>query len=449
MDKVLDTKCAHFMARPRQNKLTIEPVYITDPTGLKTGGVATYRLFGFINGQKIRRRDSDLTLLEKERDALLVEVAQRQSMEQPKEVWTFATEAQVRMLEGFLREFPQLPRPIGEYLRAGVAAIGDGSRVKIADARTTWKNHMESSLVKITGKVSRNNLNLLDDFTAFSKVTFLDEITPEHCRLFLERPIPGKANRKIAKTQTRLSHALRIQSFLNFCIKARLLKKMPLEVDLDQLAKIARQERERARILRPAQIEALLDATIEICPALLPRILLGTFCFIRDAEIGRLTPEDVYLDNKRPMIRLTGQKVGSSAARGVDIPANILPLLRQCIDFGLWEKDKAPASSMSFFRRVREKAGLIKLSQPDGHGFQRVLNEGNHWQGHILRHTGISYHFNMHNDITDTTRQAGNCPETAFNHYISLPHDGEAEAFYKITRVLKKGIAQETAQAVA
>lgn len=437
------------MSRPRKNELTIEPVYAVDAHGQKSGALLTYRMFGYVNGTKIRRRDTDLPTLERERDSLLADLALNAQEQRPRNVLTFATDDQLKMLEGFLREFPRLPRPLGEYLRAGAAALGNGARVKISDAREAWEKKMSSVLVQVSEGTRTNNLQNLDHFVAFSSRAYLDEITAEDCRLFLERKIVGKRGRKQAKTQTRLTHGLRLQAFLNFCVKAGLLPKSPFNVDLEQMVKIARQERERARILTPEQAGALLDATIEICPRMIPHVLLSTWCFIREAEVARLEHADLYLDNKRPVVRLTGEKVGSKSARPVDIPANVLPLLRQCIETGLWPKGEAPFYSLSFFNTIREKAGLIKLGERGAGGYRKVLLTDHNWQAHIMRHTGISYHFNRGGDITDTTRQAGNCPETAFDHYISIPHEGDAERFYAIRRSIKNEIAHSDAHSVA
>lgn len=442
-----DNNSGTFMSRPAKNQLTIEPVFALDSGGKPTNQLLTYRMFGHVFGEKIRRRSLDLVALEKEKQTLLNTVEDKLAMERPREALTFLTADHLREAENLFREFRGLPRPMAEYVRAGVAALGNGARVLVADARTAWEKKMTSVLVQISERTRMANLNNLDHFITHSKCAYLDEITPEKIRLFLERDLKGQ-KRAQAKTQTRLSHALRLQAFINFCLAESLLASSPFKMKMDSMVKLAKQERERPRILKPDQAAALLDATLEICPEMVPFILLGTWCFIRDAEIARLVPADVYLDTKTPHVQLTGEKFGSSM-RDVEIPANVLPLLRQCLKRGLWAKDANPFFSVAYFKQIRERAGLIKLGPRGNGGNQLVLTEGNHWQSHIMRHTGISYHFNRHGNINETTRQAGNSPVTAFAHYLKLPHEGDAEAFYAITRILKNSLAQETAQAVA
>lgn len=432
------------MSKPSKNQLTIVPVYAHN----NPQHIATYRMFGCILGKKIRRQSTELADLVKEKEALTKQAADVQNMEQARPVATFLTVDQVREAETLFRETRACTRPLLDYVRAGVAAIGNGARVLATDARAAWEKKMRSVLVKTTKQTRMTNLNNLDDFLAHGKITHLDEITPEKIRLFLERELVGRTG-GVAKTQTRLSHGLRLQAFINFCLEEGLLLTNPFKVNLEKMVKLAKQERDRPRILKPEQAEALLDATFDVAPAMVPYIILTTWCFIREAEALRLTPADVHLENKNPCVRLTGEKVGSKAARGVDIPANMVQLLRDCIATGLWAEDTVPYFSRKYFVTIRERAGLLKLGPAGNGGFRKVLSEGALWQSHILRHTGISYHFNLHGDITDTTRQAGNCPETAFDHYISLPHEGEAEAFYAITRTLKKDVAHADAHAVA
>jgi hypothetical protein len=76
---------------------------------------------------------------------------------------------------------------------------------------------------------------------------------------------------------------------------------------------------------------------------------------------------------------------------------------------------------------VREAAGLAERGAVKN---KKRAVTSDVWQENILRHTGISYFFQKSGDMRETTRQAGNSSDTAFRHYLNLPVEGAAEAFF-------------------
>ena len=135
---------------------------------------------------------------------------------------------------------------------------------------------------------------------------------------------------------------------------------------------------------------------------MLPYLCLALFCFLRNAEAQRTKPQHIHAD----YIEVFPVKSGTVSYRTVKVPANVAPYLRGAQVY----------FSKLMWKRIRTKAGLMKT-----------------WQEHILRHTGMSYHFAAHGDIHTLTREAGNSSATAFRHYLSLAHKADAEKFYAIS----------------
>ena len=157
-------------------------------------------------------------------------------------------------------------------------------------------------------------------------------------------------------------------------------------------------------------------------------VALACWCFARHAEVLRISADDLKLDGKVPVVEIRPRKRGTVSYRAVTVPACVLELLREAKAEAL-AKGSAPVVTWGRVRwgAVREAAGLAERGEVKN---KKRSVYSSVWQENILRHTGISYLFQQTGDMRDVTRQAGNSSDTAFRHYLNLPVEGAAEAFF-------------------
>lgn len=452
------------MSRIPKNQLTIEP--------LATGG---FRMFGFILGRKIRLTNASLQVLETKRTDLMQEVADAATVNRLLPQMTWLTTDMLRSAEAMFHEFRNFPRPLIEYARAGLGVLGLGKLVPVTDAVELWETDMkvEQKLSEVT---VRRNRQVVKQFIKETKPTYVSDITGAMVEDFssLSR-IKGENAEKGASMYSKITRASCIRAFLNFCVAKKIITKSPFEMDMKKLLGLAKKQKGKTQILSPDQAKKLLDAAIATDPRYVPYVILTTWCFMRSSEVKRITPEDVKLDRAVPFVEPASHKVGTASYRTTNIPENILPLLRECIESGLWAKGTTPFYSVNSFRTLRMNAGLLELGERNARGFRKILKS--EWQENILRHTGISMLYQKFSDMADkgtfreesviaaVTRQAGNSEDVAFEHYINIADAAQAAEFFKITGRLgdvseiltqraltaagKKVVAQDSAQAVA
>ncbi len=419
------------MSRAPKNQLTIEPL---------PGG---FRMFGYVQGQKIRRWNKDLSILEAERDELLAKAADVDRLSRKLPQMTWLTTDQIRDAEAMFHEFRTAPRPLIEYLRAGHASLGSGAPVACELAIEQWKVQMRDE-EKLFPRSVASNVKTAERFTKHAGVKFLHEITNAQIEQFSALAnISSKKKGKGPSMSTKVSRAARVRAFLTFCVRRKWLQRSPFEMEMDKLQAQATKLKARPMILSPEQCEALLNAALRYDPRFVPFVILTTWCFMRRAEACRCIPEDVKFGNKIPIVELFPRKNGTAAYRTVTIPANVLPLLKECVDSGLWVKGTEVFFKEGSWKTLRAEAGIIKLGPRNAKGYRAVIDEGSHWQENIQRHAGISYLFKLTGDMKEVTRQAGNSDDTAFKHYLNIPKEGDAEKFYAITGTLKKEVAQD------
>lgn len=440
------------MSRIAQNQLTLEPH--------KDG----FRLFGNVLGKKIRRFSRDLAFLETLKATLLKSVTISAAMREPVAIKTYLPPdpAVIRSLEALWNEFKDRPRPIIEYARAGLSVLGDGARIECELAMTSWEAEMRTEL-QLREISINSNLATVEGFLKQHRPKYLDNITPAMIENWGSmRMIRARNAARGASPWTKIGRLSMLRTFLNFCVAKRLLAKSPFDIDMKKLRKQAGHHKERALILSAAQCEALLHAAITHNPRYVPYVILATWCFMRSAEAQRCMPEQLQLDRPVPFVEPEPHKVGTAAYRKTNIPANLVPLLRECLDSGLWPAGTPLHYDETSFKTLRAHAGLLVLGPRNEQGYRAVSDSV--WQPNILRHTGISYlyqsladradrgEFNEDSVIAAVTRQAGNSEDVAFRHYINLPSAEEAAKFFAITGTLnapKIELAHDHAQNVA
>lgn len=422
------------MSRPARNILHLDP--------LPGGG---WRLHGYLRGKHIRQRSRDFRALEEKKLAL-----ERQSAaisepddRQPRPRLTWLSYEQLRDAEAATTHAGG--RRLVECVVAAARVLPPISGKSCGEALEDWLAVMAKR--KRSPRTRENTTSRVKSFLAHARAKLLQDILPAMIEDWVYRDEHAD--------YTRITEAQVLRAWLNFCVKRRWLLVSPFELDMKDLKATARTV-EPARILSPEQCHALLRAAAAVSDGrMLPYVILATWCAMSPQEVIRTTRAKMKLSGPTPIIEVDTVKRRTAKYRVVTVPPNVLPLLRATVE--KWPEKKvvkdgktrklveAGDFTVPFCKvtwdRVRAAAGLLKRAAPT-----KRWRRGDHiesvWQHSILRHTGISYlnqslaakaqrgEFNDKSVIAEVCRQAGNTNDMAFRHYLHLPAEGAADAFY-------------------
>lgn len=407
------------MSRPFRNELTIEPM----PT--LAGQPARFRLFGRLNGKEIRKRGTDPLMLAKLKDKLLGEMADAVTASQPFQIHrTRLTELQLLQAEQIFGMIMGRDVDPVELIRAGMGVMGDGKPKDCMESLTDWqadRTRKFKSAVTESG-----NRNRVKQFLALNKaVKFLSDITP--------KMVVDFAYREHLTATSSLSVLRPVKAWLNYCVSRKWLKVSPVQLNNETMHEEANRDRNTEdRILTPDQCEKLLRAAESYHNGeMLPFIALSLWCMMRKADVLNLDPKHITLGDK-PRVSVMARKKGSKF-RVVTIPANMVPVIKDCFARGLLTEGKKIAFTRFGLDAIRLAAGLQTREEVTKGETGRGKIVSSVWTHNVMRHTGESYLYNLTGDIADVTRQAGNSEDIAFRHYLQLPQDGDAARFYGIT----------------
>lgn len=426
------------MARIAKNSLTITP--------LSDG---RFYLSGSCNAKTVRLKFTDLheaeaKKAELENDSVKAEILAKTK---PELRYTWLDDDQIKKAQALFTEFSKLPLALGDYIRAGMATLGDGKLTLIEDAKAAWKIDMETEQKLKAGSVNRN-IQYLTMYIREHKPLYVSDITTKSAGDFSSlAKIEAIDSERGSSIYSRLTRFAVLRAFLSFCVKKEMIVENVLaEVQTKDDVKLAKKRTKEAAVFTAAQCKALLDAAIEHDSRYIPFVLLTTWLFARQEEVWETTPADVRLDVKTPYVQFGSNKLGTPNHRKTLIPDNILPLLKECIETDLWAKGTTPFWSRNSWATLRVKAGL----------------GSSEWEKNALRHTGISMLYKKYSDMAEggifkegasisaaVTRQAGNSKDVMFAHYLKDVPSEEMQAFFKVTGQLKKDVAQREEQAVA
>lgn len=397
----------------------------TDTLTLEPDGQG-YRLFGYINGKQVRRQGSNLAEMETlkrnlELQALQARAAFSASHPLP-ESWI--TIPQLREAESAFQLLNGRTLSLVECVQHGLKTLGDGGPFLVADAQKEYIAHLgERNLsLRHCGNTNRR----LRAFFGFAPAKLVGEIDARDIERFCFRP--GMAG------FTKLSDAIVIQAFLGYCVKRKWLRVSPFGLDMRELKKHAHKGRARPTLLSPDSARKLLEAACELDGGShVPYLVLSLWSGIRRAEVEKITLADIRFGTDKSFVLIHSDVSKTASHRKAYIPENMVPLLKECVERGLLGVAPIGAPNWTIWAKIRAKAGLVSATlQSCGH--TRVKNLA--WQGNILRHTALSYYYQLTGDISETARQAGHSTEMSFRHYINLSHEGDAKRFYSITASL-------------
>ena len=396
------------MARHRENLLRIIPL---------AGG--SWLLDGFHLGKRIRKQGRDVNALRvkmQEMQAVLTQASE--NIMAPR--MTRLTEAQLRDAEAAIERAGE--RSLLACVIASDRVMVKGDPIPLTQALSDWLAHQAER-----GRQDATRSNNLGRSRAFIVwlaelgITTVQAVTPEHYEAFVYRGERADFTRK--------NDASVLQAWANHWKKRRWVKEIPFEVDFKDLSSRARAV-DLPRILTPVQAVGLLNAAKRAkSQGMAAYVALACWCFMRHAEALRVTPADMKLDRKVPVVEVRPRKRGTVSYRPVTVPACVLQVLIEAKARALATGNPVATCTRVSWDGVREAAGLAKRGPVKN---KKRSVESAIWQENILRHTGLSYHFQRGQDIVDTTRQAGNSSATAFGHYLVLPEEGAADAFFAV-----------------
>jgi integrase len=172
-------------------------------------------------------------------------------------------------------------------------------------------------------------------------------------------------------------------------------------------------------ILTPAEAERLLNAALAHPDLdLLGAITLALFCGLRTEEIKRLEWKHVRLTESPPVITIGAKIAKKRRIRHVDIPANALGWLS--LVPGRKGQVTRSEHTNDYQLRFRELLGHAKFTD---------------WEANAMRHSFGSYHYALHGNPLETSRQLGHkaSDQVLFDHYRALATKEQAQAYFAIT----------------
>lgn len=182
-------------------------------------------------------------------------------------------------------------------------------------------------------------------------------------------------------------------------------------------------------ILEVAEARNLLKAahaTKDV--GLLGSTILRLFCGVRTTEVCRLDWSEVHWLEERPFVHIPLGKAKKRRVRLIEIPENALAWLKVCdppargpIIPGTGDSKKDTKAYCKRFGRVAKAAKITA------------------WENNDTRHSFGSYHFALHGNALETSRQLGHkqSDEVLFAHYRALVRPEQAMEFFGLVPPLK------------
>ena len=224
-------------------------------------------------------------------------------------------------------------------------------------------------------------------FAEAHKKTAILDINPEHIRLWFQR-------RKEAPN-TQRSNMGRLSALFEFCVRNGYRMDNPIKAIEPPTADLR-----TPTILTPEQSWRLVAVCKEKLPSFVGCLVLMLYCCLRPSEAMRVSQS--HIDTANWCVRVQSGKV--RRFRIVPVPACVRGYLTN-----------VSAMSLSTYkRRFRElqKLSGIKLGQD------------------MLRHSCLSYHLALHQDLTKVATMAGNSPNMLKEHYNGLATEADAKRFF-------------------
>lgn len=236
---------------------------------------------------------------------------------------------------------------------------------------------------------------------------FLRRITEDIGHLRLEEATPERLAEYIhqrGKTPTQRYVRAILSSVFATAQRACLIETNPAS-----LVKLAKARPLLPSILSPEQAGSWLACVALEAPSLLAGAAIALFAGLRASEVSRLDWREVRL--ARGFIEVTAAKSKTRTRRLVDIMPNLAEILTP----------------------LAQEAGPV---YPEGAARYRSFAVAKAYGGNLpknaMRHSFVSYHLALFEDVAKTELQAGHDRAVLFGHYRELVTKEEAEEYFTI-----------------
>jgi len=218
-----------------------------------------------------------------------------------------------------------------------------------------------------------------------------------------------------------------LRAVFRFGVDLGYLKELP--VRRNDFAEIKRTEID---VLPVGKIRRLLEAALEHDPALLPLLLVETFCGIRPAEAARIQWTDLDLLYKRVTIRAMVSKTGT--ARSIELAPCALAWFQAYAA----AKDAQTSGPIVPWSESLLRSRLRKIRYHAGY-----RGNGAKWTAGALRDAFCSYHLAHHGSIDRLITESGHTDlQTTKDHYLGLVTKEAAAEFWNLFPPPKEKIVQ-------
>jgi integrase len=181
-------------------------------------------------------------------------------------------------------------------------------------------------------------------------------------------------------------------------------------------------------ILTPEDAATLLGACH---PSIVPGVVIGMFCGLRQAEIARLDWRAVDLASG--ILTVGAEIAKTSARRIVEIPENARAWLAPYAKASgpVWPASEE-ARNLWNLARVKAGFGPFFSTRTAVNAAQAGRDDLRPWPDNGLRHSAISYRLALTRDLPRVATEAGNSPAVVQRHYAELVKPGTAGRFFGI-----------------
>lgn len=219
-------------------------------------------------------------------------------------------------------------------------------------------------------------------------------------------------------------HRDNLGQMFNFATKKKKIPENPF-LSIDTVETV----RKKPGILTPEKLSELLEnAPTQIVPYL----VISAFSGARDAELKRMTWEDV--DFSEGIISLSEEITKSSHFRDVDMSDNLVKWLSRFVPSkGSMSEPIWPTNGRKLLDQARQNAGFAnpeRLSKE----VREKRDDWQRWPHNALRHSFASYHFAKHKNFRLLMNAMGHAESTVtLDHYRTrVKKKAQAETYWNI-----------------
>ena len=378
-------------------------------------GEIVYRLYGRIEGQRIRKNFSTWAEAEAERQAR--ELARLQASTGMRVAATRLTDDQLQQAEGAFTLIKDMPQPLLFYVDWAVKNYRAPEHEKpVADAVREYlaKKKDDHDRTLLSPRQLKSITYELGVLQRHFKTGPVSQFTKQSLGIYLNRGKPG--------LKTYNNRRGLISTFFKFCLQndwvvTNVVEKTPHHRINHRRGSAVTITAERAAELMHF-LETFADGKLVVSFAL--SLFAGIRPDVRFGEIVKLQPESVRLDTG--VIRIEPEVSKVRMPRNVTIQPNLAAWLRA---YPLEKFAIVPPNTMNTRHRVCKKFGLTH---------------------DVLRHTFISMFVAKFRSMGEAALQAGNSEAIIRKHYLDLKSAAEAEQFFSILPLKRAEVILLTTQ---